>query len=103
MKICFSEEKLIKRFGNPAPLSKRTPLSTNPPISEQLFHEPPLCYNFKNKNQPVPLILFGKKTMNGIIDIKNCATLNIFKEKIRKWEPNNCKCLVFHTFGILDV
>ena len=43
MKICFSEEKLIKQFGNPAPLSKRTPLSTNLPISEQLFLEPPLC------------------------------------------------------------
>ena len=26
-------------------------ISTNPPISEQFFHDPPLCPNFKNKNQ----------------------------------------------------
>ena len=41
MKTCFSEQKLMKQFGNP-PLSKRTPppLSTNPPISEQFFHDP---------------------------------------------------------------
>ena len=25
MKACFSEEKLIKQFGSPPPLSKRTP------------------------------------------------------------------------------
>ena len=51
MKTCFSEGKLTKQFGNP-PLSKRIPLSTNPLISEQLFHEPPLCPNFKNKTPP---------------------------------------------------
>ena len=33
MKTCFSEGKLMKQFGN-TPLSKRTSLSTNPPISE---------------------------------------------------------------------
>ena len=46
----------MKQFGNPP---KRTPpLSTNPLISEQFFHDPPspLCPNFKNKNPP-PLIL----------------------------------------------
>ena len=49
MKTCFSEGKLIKQFG-PPPLSKRIPLSTNPPISEQFFHDPSLCPSFKNKN-----------------------------------------------------
>ena len=59
MKTCFSEGKLMKQFGNP-PLSKRTlPLSTNPPISDQFFHDPPLCPNFKNKKPP--LILRGRK------------------------------------------
>ena len=43
MKTCFSEGKLMKQFGN-SPLSKRTP-----PISEQFFHDPLLCPNFKNK------------------------------------------------------
>ena len=51
MKTCFSAGKMMKQFGNP-PLSKRTPLSTNPPISEQFFHDPPLCPNFKNQNPP---------------------------------------------------
>ena len=45
MKACFSEDKLTKQFGTP--LSKRTTPSTNPPISDQFFHDPP---NFKNKN-----------------------------------------------------
>ena len=54
--------KLMKQFGNPP---KRTPpLSTNPLISEQFFHDPPspLCPNFKNKNPP-PLILGWGETM----------------------------------------
>ena len=52
-------QKLTKQFGNP-PLSKRTPpLSTNHPISEQFFHDPPLCPIFKNKTPP--LILGGRK------------------------------------------
>ena len=50
MKTCFSEGKLIKQFGNP-PFSKKTPLSANPPISEHIFHDPPLP-NFKNKIPP---------------------------------------------------
>ena len=55
MKTCFSEGKLMKQFGN-LPLSKRTPLSTNPPISEQFFHDPPLS---KFRKQEPPLILGG--------------------------------------------
>ena len=41
MKACFSEGKLMKLFGNP-------------PLSEQFFHDPPLCPNFKNENLPPP-------------------------------------------------
>ena len=59
MKTCFSEGKLMKQFGNP-PLSKRTPpISTNPSVSEQFFHDPPLCPNFKNKNPPPPPLILG--------------------------------------------
>ena len=47
MKTCFSAGKLMKQFGT-------RPLSTNPPISEQFFHDPPLCPNFKNQNPPPP-------------------------------------------------
>ena len=44
----------MKQFGNPPPLS------TNPPISEQFFNDPPLCPNFKNE---IPPNFRGKKTM----------------------------------------
>ena len=50
MKTCFSDGKLTEQFGA-TPLSKRTtppPLLTKPPISEQFFHDPRLCSNFKN-------------------------------------------------------
>ena len=57
MKI-FLKEKWWNNLEPPSPpLSKRTPpLSTNPPppISEQFFHDPSLCPNFKNKNPPPP-------------------------------------------------
>ena len=54
MKTCFSAGKLMKQFGNP-PLSKRTPPFNYPPISEQFFHDPPLCPNFKNQKPPLIL------------------------------------------------
>ena len=54
MKTCYSTGTLMKQFGNPPPLSKRTPLSTNPPISEQFFHDPLLCPNFKNQKPHPP-------------------------------------------------
>ena len=60
MKTYFSAGKLMKQFGTPPPpFLKEPPLSTNPPISEQFFHDPPLCPNFKN--QKPPLILGGRK------------------------------------------
>ena len=39
MKTCFSEGKLMKQFGNP-PLSKRTPLATNPLFLSNFFMNP---------------------------------------------------------------
>ena len=52
MKTCFCEGKLMKQFGNP--------LS----ISEQFFHDPPLCPNVKNEiPPPLPNISGGKETM----------------------------------------
>ena len=49
MKACLrkTDEAIWDR-----PLSKRTPLSTNPPISEKIFHNPLLCLNFRNKKPP---------------------------------------------------
>ena len=45
MKTCLSEGKLTKQFRNPPPL-------TNPHISEQFFHEPHHCPNFKISDPP---------------------------------------------------
>ena len=58
MKACLrkTDEAIWDR-----PLSKRTPLSTNPPISEQIFHNPLLCLNFRNKTPPPPLPLNFRK------------------------------------------
>ena len=62
-KTCFSEEKLMKQFGNP-PLSRGHPPPFQlTPISEKLFHAPRLCPNFKNKNAPPPLNCRGEETM----------------------------------------
>ena len=41
----------MKQFGMP-------PLSTKPTISEQFFHDHPLCPNFKNEN-PTPDFMVG--------------------------------------------
>ena len=51
----------MKHFGNSCFL-REPPLSTNPPISEQFFHYPPLCPNVINKKPP-PRILGEEETM----------------------------------------
>ena len=57
MKTCFSEEKLMKQFGN-SPLSKRThpPLSTNPLFLSNFFMTPLFVQISKTRS---PLILGG--------------------------------------------
>ena len=45
METCFSDEKLIKQFGN-------FPFPFQLTLIEQFFPDPPICPNFKNKNPP---------------------------------------------------
>ena len=53
----LSWRKTDETICNPPPFSKRTPsFSTNSPISEQFFHDPPLYPNFKNKK---PSLILG--------------------------------------------
>ena len=49
------------------------PLSTNPPNPEQIFHDPPLCPNFKNKKSP-PNFRGGGETMSSQILKKTNGT-----------------------------
>ena len=66
MKTCFSGGKLMKQFGNP-PLSKRTPLSTNP-----------------HKN-PTPLILGQKELIEaGISDFHQMIVIVMKTHKSKK-------------------
>ena len=62
MKTCFSEGKLTKQFGN-LRFRKSHPLSppplSNPLIYEEFFHDLPLCPNFKNKKQSLPVLRVG--------------------------------------------
>ena len=63
METCFSEGKLIKQIGNPPFLREPPPFQLTP-ISEQFFHGPPLCLNFKSKNPTPPLILGGGRKLS---------------------------------------
>ena len=47
-------KRLIHDYGGGSGVGGETPFSTNPPISEQFFHDPPPCLNFKNKKPPPP-------------------------------------------------
>ena len=55
MKTCFSEEKVIKQFGAPLP--------TNPPISEQLFHDLPSLLFVQILKIRTPLFLGGRRKL----------------------------------------
>ena len=67
MKTCISAGKLMKQFGNP-PFLKEPPLSTISLISEQFFHDPPLCPNFKNQ-KPLSNFRGGEETMQEFTSI----------------------------------
>ena len=60
VKTCFSEEKLMKQFGNP-PLSKRTAPSHQTPYFWAIFSWSPSLSKFQKQESPLPLILAGRK------------------------------------------
>ena len=49
--------KTDERIWKPPVFLRWPPLSTNPPLSEQFFHDPPLYPNFKNKNYILLLVI----------------------------------------------
>ena len=55
MKTCFSEEQLMKQFGNPSIL-REPPFQLTPPISEHFFMTSLFVQILKTRN---PLILGG--------------------------------------------
>ena len=60
MLFCRKTDETV--WNPPPPFLKEPPLSTNPPISEQFFHDPPLCPNFKNQKPPL-ILRGGEETM----------------------------------------
>ena len=55
--------KTDETVWNPPFLREPPPLSTNPPISEQFFHDPPSLWTFPKTRNPPPLILGGEETL----------------------------------------
>ena len=74
-----------------------------PPISEQFFHDPPLCLNFKNK-KPLPLILGGEETMYSFFHLnlileRQSITVRI-KSKVKAFQQikfNNLIMIFFNS------
>ena len=65
----FNEMEMEINFINnlETPLFVREPpLSTNPLITEQFFHEPPLCPNFKNKNYQQYVLRSSKLNVDSV-------------------------------------
>ena len=76
MKTYFSEGKLMIQLGTPPPphfSENPPPLSTNPPVFEQFFHDPLLCPNFKNKK---PSLILGEGGRR-----KLCKGLQLYLKK----------------------
>ena len=68
MKTYFSEEKLIKQFGNP-PFKENPPFTLTPPISEQFFRDP-LFVQILNARTP-RLILGGWNYVMALVIISD--------------------------------
>ena len=65
----------MKQFGTLPFLRDPPPLSTNPPISEQFFHDSCVSLNFKKKNRTPNFR--GKETM---------VTVDVLRKKEKKSE-----------------
>ena len=61
MKTCFSEGKLMKRFGT-------SPFLREPPISEQFFHDPLFVRILKTRSHPN---FRGKETMGAELILRH--------------------------------
>ena len=72
----------MKQFGNPPFLRVPPPLSTNPPISEQYFHDPPPC-PMRTPPPPLPLILRREETMIAYGDFKDLAKRTASEKVLR--------------------
>ena len=87
MKTCFSDRKTDETIWKSL-LSKRTCLSTNPPFSEQFFHDTPLCPNLKKKQDPPPPNFMGRGNYNRVISIKKQGVSHSQKFRGKRSFPN---------------
>ena len=84
VKTCFSGGKWMKQLGNPR-LSKRNPLSTNPPISKKFFMTPLFVQIWKTRNTPI-VLGEGRKLW--------CCFSNTLRQLLLKLPRNNRSLLI---------
>ena len=95
-------KRLIHDYGGGSGVGGETPFSTNPPISEQFFHDPPPCLNFKNKKPPPPNFRGGEETMYSFFHLnlileRQSITVRI-KSKVKAFQQikfNNNLTMIF--------
>ena len=92
----------MKQFGNHPPLhflKEPTPISIDPSISEQFFHDPSLCPNFKNEilclNIHITTVITFTRPFKTVyvhrssrlqVFFKICVLFAIFTENHRCWK-----------------
>ena len=76
-----------------------------PKIMYELFNEANVPYNLRQdvsfRSYNVKTVLYGTETLSYLgpktwnlvfLDIRDCATGQIFCQKIKKWKPGRCPC-----------
>ena len=83
----------------------------SPPLLNEVFVERNCNYNLRGNNflnrRRVNSVRYGTESVSFLgpkiwdilpKDIKNSATLNAFKEKIKNWVPQECPCRICKTY-----
>ena len=81
----------MKQFGMP-------PLSTKPTISEQFFHDHPLCPNFKNENPTPDFMVGGGGGGGGGNYVRSWLPEHKYPQIKPPWIAN--RNISFHKFGV---
>ena len=73
----------------------------------ELFNEANIPQNLRQDESLLKTMFYGTETLSYIgrkiwnlvpFDIRDCATEQIFRQKIKKWKPDRCPCRLCKTF-----